>query len=614
MGDIAALPIAVPLLVAALLVATHWFAPRWFGEWLSLGAAVAVTVLCALLVAGSDHQPIVEWLGGWQPRHGVALGVSLAIDPLGAGMAMLAGVLSTGALLFSWRYFETAAGLFQPLMLVFLAAMAGFCLSGDLFNMFVFFELMGVAAYALTGYRVEEAGPLQGAINFAVTNSTAGFGILIGIALVYGRTGALNLAQIGQALSGPRPDALVVVAMALIVLGFLTKAAAVPFHFWLADAHAVAPTPVCVLFSGAMVELGVFGAARVLSTAFEESLAPVAGDLRALLVALGVTTALVGAVMCFAQRHLKRLLAFSTMSHMGILVAGIAFLGGKALGGVATYALGHGLAKGALFMCTGVLLHRFGDIDEYDLHGRGRALPVVGAVFATGGLLLASLPLGTTFYGKSLLTASALEQGFPWLPALIVVASALTGGAVLRAAGRVFAGWGPERAAEEDEEARAQARAARHDEAFETTGPHERTPALMVLPAVLLMAGAVALGLVPGLVPFLERAAGHFRDESGYLTAVLLGHAPHYLPPHESHVKAFDFLYAGGAGLAAVGLACLALFGRDLVERIPRALRAPSARALHEVRVLHSGHIGDYIAWLTAGIAVLGGSFLVLLT
>jgi multicomponent Na+:H+ antiporter subunit D len=613
-GDIAALPIAVPLLVGGLLVATHWFTPRWLGEWVSLVTAIAATALCALLVAGSDHEPIVEWLGGWQPRHGVALGVSLTIDPLGAGMATLAGVLVSGALLFSWRYFETAAGLFHPLMLVFLAAMVGFCLSGDLFNMFVFFELMGVAAYALTGYRVEEAGPLQGAINFAVTNSTAGFAILIGIGLVYGRTGALNLAQVGAALSGQPPDALVVVGMALIVLGFLTKAAAVPFHFWLADAHAVAPTPVCVLFSGAMVELGVFGAARVLSTAFGESLAPVAGDLRAVLVGLGVTTALVGGAMCFAQRHLKRLLAFSTLSHMGILVAGIGFLGGKALGGVATYALGHGLAKGALFMCVGVLLHRFGDVDEYDLRGRGRALPVVGAVFATGGLLLASVPFGTTFYGKSLLTSSALEQGFPWLPGVIVVASALTGGAVLRAAGRVFGGWGPERPTEEDEESRAQARAARHDETFETTGPHERTPALMVLPAVLLMLGAVAFGLVPGLVPFLERAAGHFRDESAYLTAVLLGHAPHYLPTRESHVKAFDFLYAGGATLGAVGLASIVLFGRDLLERVPRGLRGPSSRGLHEVRALHSGHIGDYIAWLTAGVTVLCGTFLLLMT
>ena len=129
-------------------------------------------------------------------------------------------------------------------MLVFLAAMAGFCLSGDLFNLFVFFELMGAAAYALTGYKVEAQGPLEGALNFAVTNSVGAFLALTGLTLLYARTGALNLAQIGRALSGHPADGLVITAFVLLTAGLLIKGAVVPFHFWLDDAHAVAPTPV----------------------------------------------------------------------------------------------------------------------------------------------------------------------------------------------------------------------------------------------------------------------------------------------------------------------------------------------------------------------------------
>ena len=104
-------------------------------------------------------------------------------------------------------------------MLLFMAAMVGFCLTGDLFNMLVFFELMGAVAYALTAYRIEERGPIQGAINFAITNSVGAYSIFIGLALLYARTGALNMAQIGAALDGHRADALVIVAMVLLFVG-----------------------------------------------------------------------------------------------------------------------------------------------------------------------------------------------------------------------------------------------------------------------------------------------------------------------------------------------------------------------------------------------------------
>ena len=153
------------------------------------------------------------------------------------------------ALVFSWAYLEEAALLFDTLMLVCCAAMCGFALSGDLFNMFVWLELMGVAAYALTGFEVKEIGPLQGAVNFAIVNGIGGYLIVIGIALAYARTGALNLAQIGVTLTTAGGRGLVVVAMTLVVCGFLCKAAVVPFHLWLADAYAVAPAPVCAVFN-----------------------------------------------------------------------------------------------------------------------------------------------------------------------------------------------------------------------------------------------------------------------------------------------------------------------------------------------------------------------------
>src|SRR5947209_4322781 len=290
MPHITALPVVIPFLAGPLVVAVGQFAPRWFNDSVGALSAIAATALCALLAVHAGRHPFAYWLGGWTPRHGTTIGISLSVDVLGAGLATFSGLLVLAALVYSLRYFEAVEGLFHGLMLLFMAGMVGFCLTGDLFNIVVFFEVMSVAAFALTAYKVEEKGPIQGAINFAITNSIAGYAMFIAVGLLYARTGALNMAQIGAALGSDHPDPLVIVAMALLFLGFLTKAAAVPLHFWLADAHAVAPIPVCVLFSGVMVDLGVYAVARLYWQIFAGTMVAEAATVRAIFIALGVAT------------------------------------------------------------------------------------------------------------------------------------------------------------------------------------------------------------------------------------------------------------------------------------------------------------------------------------
>jgi multicomponent Na+:H+ antiporter subunit D len=596
MGHLSALPIVVPLLAGPLLVAVGAFAPRWFNDATGVLAALAATTLCVLLAAHAAGQPYAYWMGGWTPRHGVSIGISLEIDTTGAGLAAFSALLVTSALVYSLRYFDAVEGLYHGLMLLFMAGMVGFSLTGDLFNLVVFFEVMSAAAYALTAYRIEERGPIQGALNFAITNSIAGYGMFVAIALLYARTGALNLAQIGAALSGHPADPLVIVAMVLLFGGFLTKAAVVPLHFWLADAHAVAPVPVCVLFSGVMVELGVYAVARLYWVVFAGPMAAHAAAVRAIFVGLGVVTALIGALMCFLQRHVKRLLAFSTISHVGLFLCGVALLSARGLAGSAVYIIGHGLTKAALFMCTGVLLHRFATIDEYDLHGRGRAIPVVGVLMTVGALLLAALPPFTTFMGKSLLeeSSSALPS-YGWLIAVYIIASALTGGTVLRVCGRVFMGWGATEGPHSD-----QARAAQEG-APEERAPRDATPPLMVIvPGVLLLL-ALVLGLVPGAVPGMERYAAQFVAHGDYSAWVL--HGTHVRLPvlASSHVSLADYLYGAISTVGALAVAGLGLWGDRL--HLPRVDRG----ALEALRKLHSGHIGDYIAWWSAGVSLIGG-------
>jgi multicomponent Na+:H+ antiporter subunit D len=277
------------------------------------------------------------------------------------------------------------------------------------------------------------------------------------------------------------------------------------------------------------------------------------------------------------------------------------------LAGTATYVIGHGLTKAALFMLAGVLLHRFRTIDEFDLHGAGRVLPLVGALFAIGGLLLAAMPAVTTFFGKSLLEGAALDGHYPWLPAVFVISSVCTGGAVLRVGGRVFLGWG----ATERQDV-VQAQSAREEEDEETTTRDYTPPLMVAVPAALLLA-ALVIGLIPGAVPGIERTAAHFRDHAQYIGWVLHGGPTRFPPAGTSHVEAYDYLYGAGATVGAIALAAVTLFGYPLKQRLPQLVLRPALGGLRVLRGLHSGHIGDYIAWWTAGAALLGGTSLVLL-
>lgn len=583
MNNLAPLPVVVPLGAAALLLFVNTVIPRRLGRPLALAAVLAEIALAAVLLHQAGSGRIIYWFGGWAPRQGVALGVSFTIDQFGAAGAFLGGIVVAAALVVS----SAVDAVFDVLLLTTLAAIAGFCLTGDLFNMFAFFELMAVSAVGLAAYRSDQPHALRAALNLAITNSIGAVLVLFGITLLYARTGALNLAQIGVQLAPA--DRLVVLAAALVFAGFLIRAAVIPFHFWLIDTASSAPLPLAMILAGVLDTLGVYAVARVYWTVFAPSLAPEHAAVRTLLVALGAFSALAGGALSLVSDVPRRRLAFVMVSHTGILLVGVGCLNALGLAGAAMFAIGDGTIIAALFASLTL-------VSASPLHLTRR---VGVGLLAVGGLAVAGLPLFATGLAGAAIEDAASAAGDPWAVPLIVAAAALSGAAVLliaheawvSPAAPVAGGGGPGIGGESECGGSGITAGAAGDGAgwWITVG----------VAGALLAASVLATTLGRWVV----HGAARFLDTGGYQRQVLSGlPAASGLPGPAAAAVHFS-----PTSLLAdlIGVAGAMIVARLVLARSARGHRAATAWPVATIRRWHDGSIGDSAAWATIGTAAI---------
>ena len=579
--DLVALPVVMPLTIGALLLLFNPLLPGRVPDIIAIATAVFAGALSVMLLIAAARGPLTCWFGGWTPRQGQTIGIAFVVDQGSALVGVFAALLVTADFVFAWGFFKEVGARFHSMMLVFLGAMIGFAFTHDLFNLFVWFEVMSVAAFALTAYHLNESA-LEGALTFTVTNGIGSYMMLGGIGLLYLAAGALDFGALETFVRAHPNSPLVAAAFCLIAGALLIKGAMVPLHFWLSDAHAVAPSPLSVIFSGIMVPLGLFGVLRLVWTVFAPD-PDVQRVVHGVLLALGVVTILIGGMAALEQRHIKRMLAFSTISHMGVLIVAIALVTPESVAAFLSYLVGHGLIKAALFMIAGICLTRLGGADEIALRGRGRPYPALGLTTAFAALLLSGLPVGVMDQGTHLLDAAAAQAGVGWVYLPVIVGTGLTGAAVLRATGRIFAGWGRMPGLE--------AEAPTVDE----REPEPRPLWLMGSPALVLLLGALLSG--PMVRNTARRLAG------GFLTTAGMGHpvVPNLPDPHS---------FAPWASVAvAVFVAALELSRGSTPKLLRKTADVVSFPFALGISKLHTGLVGDYVMWIAVGLAVMTIAF-----
>ncbi len=417
------LQVVVPLLAGPVCLLLRRPSANWAlaasVSWITLAIAVA------LLVEVRRAGPIIYQLGGWAAPWGI----EYRIDHVNAFVLLIVSGVSAVVLLFARASVQREINnrrinIFYTGWLLCLTGLLGMTATGDAFNVFVFLEISSLATYLLISLHPDRRA-LSAAFHYLVLGTIGATFILIGIALLYMMTGTLNIVDLAAHLPPVAQTRTVAVAFSFLVIGIGIKAAAFPLHMWLPNAYAYAPSAVTALLAGTATKVAVYLLLRFLFSLFGPGLSFEQYLLDKILLPLAAVGIISMSVAAIYQTTAKKLLAYSSVAQIGYMLLGISLASVTGLTATVLHLFNHALIKSALFMAMGCVVYRIGTTQLASMAGLARCMPWTMAAFVAGGLSLIGVPLTVGFISKWYLILAALERGWMWLAALVVITSLL---------------------------------------------------------------------------------------------------------------------------------------------------------------------------------------------
>jgi multicomponent Na+:H+ antiporter subunit D len=475
------LPLDILLIFTAVSPVIGWITPKLNRS--KIGGVFSAIALSLTGIALYSLYKDVSVKGAIYVTGNSLIAGYLKVDMLSIFMVSIFLGLGLAVTIYSMEYVENSSRspIYYTLILSMISGMVGIVFSGDLFTLYVFWELMSISSYALVAFFREKWESVEASLKYLIIGVAGSATALFGISLLYGLAGTLSFGGLATAFTATA-NAWLYIAAIFIFVGFGVKAAIVPLHTWLPDAHSSAPSTISALLSGIVIGTGVFVIARTFFSAF----ASIQQQWFPIIAILSILTMFLGNITALLQTDLKRMLAYSSIAQVGYMLVGIAVGTQTGLTGTFLQFFNHALMKGSAFLCAGAIIHQLSVRELKDMVGIGRRMPITAVFFSISLFALIGLPPFNGFISELTLVTSTFQANMAWLGVALILNAALSAAYYLQII-----------------------RVIMQKPTLESVKKAKETPLLMLIPICALAVFIVAFGIWPDpIVSFAQHAAG----------------------------------------------------------------------------------------------------------